>query len=263
MLLLTMSQHNNTTMTPSGDNTTMNTTYGLTGLLVFVIVVVIVIAIRRKCRRTPSRTSSVDQEEPPNPVPAEGGLNYEQPVFVSNPSLTREAEKWTGKNWSHLADDIKWLLRGHVIERERIRLGNVIGKGKTVKERWKNLWDLNTQDLYTFIHQTTNLSTHLSTHLSIHSSIHPSIHSSVHPFINPPIHPRIHSSTHPLIYPHIHPLIYPLFPSFIHPSIHSFGHLSIHVRMHAYIIMQLTIKWFGPRLCIQLYNCILNIIEQN
>lgn len=128
MLSLTKSQIANiTTVTPSGNDTNMSATFGLTGLLVFVIVVIVIVAVRSKCRSRSS--SSPDPEEPQNPAPPEEDPNYEQPVFVSGPTLTREAEKWSSGNWSHLADDIKWMLKGHVIERERIRLGNVIGKG--------------------------------------------------------------------------------------------------------------------------------------
>lgn len=123
-----MSSHNqNLTTTSAPDNmgTASNATFGLTGLLVFVIVVILIIFAKKRCinrrRRRKHSDSAADEEG--------SSFNERNEMFVKDPF--KDLEEKTSERWGQLPDNVKWLLKGHIIDYRKVRLGGVIGKGLT------------------------------------------------------------------------------------------------------------------------------------
>lgn len=148
-------QGNGTTVTPS-DDIAQKATFGLAGALVFIIVVVVVVAVRRRCRRGRSSSSSSgggsssESTDSGDRVPTDatevqrdsggsggGGGGYERAVLVpgaddggAGVDVQRKSGLWNEEKWTRLAEHIRCLLKGHVIDRGRLRLGSVVGTGE-------------------------------------------------------------------------------------------------------------------------------------
>lgn len=103
-----------------------NATFGLTGLLVFVIVVILIVFAKKRCidrrrRRTHSDSAAAADEE-------SSSFNEQNEMFVKDPF--RDLEQKTSERWGQLPDNVKWMLKGHIIDYRKVRLGGVIGKGQ-------------------------------------------------------------------------------------------------------------------------------------
>ena len=109
---------------PTPESYANKATFGLTGLLVFVIVVIIIIFAKKRCierKRRRHSDSAADSDE---------SFNEQTEMFVKDPF--KDLEESSSEKWKQLPDNVKWMLKGHIIDNRKVRLGSLIGKGETV-----------------------------------------------------------------------------------------------------------------------------------
>lgn len=110
---------------PTPESYANKATFGLTGLLVFVIVVIIIIFAKKRCteRKRRHHSDSVADEE---------SFNEQTEMYVKDPY--RDLEQSSSEKWKQLPENVKWMLKGHIIDNRKVKLGSLIGKGQTVPQ---------------------------------------------------------------------------------------------------------------------------------